>query len=219
MEFSHHPDRATLAAIAAGDPEAARAAAEHLATCERCAAHLTELRCVLDVTAEELLELRPDCLSPEELASFPRGSEGEHPHVRDCPLCREEIRLLYEFETQERLGIALGEASFVQPEILEGGGIGAYMRFDKPLDLEIRPEAGAEGTLAGASVRLRVEDDTLVVEVVEEPERTLILLLSNEFVEKRYPLAIGVSRFAVGRWQRAQVEAEAGGLSTPRSTS
>lgn len=210
MEAARHPDSGVLTALAAGDPELAAGVADHVAGCEICAGRVAELRGVLEAAAEELLDMRPDCLSPEDLATIPPGGEWEHPHVRECPLCQEEIRLLYAFETQERLGVSLEDAPFLRPELFEPARSFAYLESEGPLELTLRPGASSEGQIAGATVRLRVVVQELVVEVEGEPAQELVLVLSDDVLEKRLPLPGATLNVNAGRWLRARLEVQAG---------
>ncbi len=205
MELSQHPDSDTLLAVAAGDPQAARTASRHLAGCERCLARIAELRGVLDQAADELLDLRPDCPPPDELALIPPGGESDDPHVRHCPLCREEVRLLFELETQERLDFALGDGPFIRPELVEYAASAAYQA--APNELPLAPGAETTVAISGATVRMRVAGDELAVELEGRPEGTLTLVLSDDLLEKRVALARATLRLAVGRWKRARVAA------------
>ncbi|MCP4659755.1 MAG: hypothetical protein GY856_30500 [bacterium] len=207
MELHQHPDQDTLLSVAAGDSQAARTAARHLAGCGRCLARVAELRGVLDTASDELLELRPDCPPPHELALIPPGGESDHPHVRHCPLCREEVRLLFELETQERLDIAIGDGPFIRPELVEYAAAMAYQAAEDSSELALRQGAETAVAIGGATVRMRVAGGELVVELEGRPEGELYLLLSDDLLEKRVPLARATLRVAVGRWKRANVAA------------
>jgi len=207
MEPRPHPDCDTLLSVAAGDPRATREAARHLAECEPCLARLAELRRVLEAASEELLDLRPDCPPPHELALIPPGGESDHPHVRHCPLCREEVRLLFEFETRERLQIAIGDGPFVRPELVEGAATMAYQTAEAASELPLRHGAETAVAIGGATVRMRVAGEELVVELDGRPEGELVVVLSDDLLEKRVSLAKATLRIAVGRWKRVRIAA------------
>ncbi len=204
MESPGHMERDTLIGIAAGDPDLGAAAAAHVAGCGLCSQQVADLLGALDAAAEELRELRPDCLSAEDLASIPPGGEWDHPHVRDCPVCREEIGLLFGFETQERLGIAIDDGIFVRPELLESAASMGYAA-EGPFELQIRPGAEIVRTVAGSTVRLRVEGQELLANLQQPPESEIILVLSDDLLERSLQLVHSKSRIPLGRWKRASV--------------
>lgn len=207
MEPSQHPDQDTLLSVAAGDPQAVRMAASHLAECERCLTRVAELCSVLEAAADELLDLRPDCPPPHELALIPPGGESDHPHVRHCPLCREEVRLLCEHETRERLDLAISDGPFIRPELVEYAASMAYQAAEDPAELPLRQGAETTVAIAGVTVRMRIADEELIIEREGHPDGELILVLSDDLLEKRVPLVRATLRIAVGRWKRARVAA------------
>ncbi len=206
MSIGEHPDLDVLLSATEGESGALRAVRPHLADCESCRDRVARLRGVLAAATEELLDLRPECLSADELALLPPGAEHDDPHLRDCPLCREELRLLFDFETEERLGFALSEGSFFRPEFLERGPAAVlYQRAGEPLEIALEEGRELEATVEGARVRLRCAGGELTARVEGKVGEGLVLVLSNEALEKRVTLGAGEVRLAVGRWRRVRV--------------
>lgn len=205
-----HPDVDLLLSACEGEPDALREVRAHLEDCAACRGRVGELRGVLAAAAEELLALRPECPSPDELALLPPGSEDDHPHLRDCPLCRQEIRFLAALESERRLGFTFEEGAFVRPELVERGAGGAF--YQKPGDppaLEMELTDGAELTTAigDGEVVLHCDGGELVARASGEMPETLVLLLSDASLEKRVRWSTaGELRLEVGRWRRVRVE-------------
>jgi len=210
---SSHPSRDSLAAAAAGDPEARRSLAPHLATCAACRGELARLFGILDAATDELVRSRPGCPSPELLAELPPGAEETDPHVRSCPLCQEELRLLRHLETARALEHGLAAGGLRRPKVTMRSELpraaaapGAVAR------LELREGARAETTVAGVTVRLAVAGGELVVELEGEPGALLELLLENDLLQRKVSLAVGRTVLPVGSFTRATVRRrESGG--------
>ena len=209
-----HPTHEDLARAAAGDPEARRSLAPHLTVCVTCREELAHLLGVLEAAAEELIESRPGCPAPEVLAELPPGAEREDPHVRSCPLCREELELLRHLETARTLETALGSGvsrrpSWTQREELELAAAAPGMR----TEMELREGASLETTVAGATVHLAVSGGVLTVEVRGEPARPLELVLETDLLERRVALGPGETSVDAGRWGKASVRPHGNGRS------
>lgn len=207
MAQGAHLDIDLLLSVAEGEVEGTDAATDHLAGCPVCRAEVARLRSFVTAIGEELLESRPGCLSTDELATLAPGADADHPHLADCPLCREEWQALLALEA--RRALAAGEGAFVRPELFERGGRELYAGRGA-LEIEVEPGSARSGTLAGARVSLRVEGEALVVRIEGEPEKPLRLRLESDVVEKRIDLAPGETRLPRARWRRARVEPAAG---------
>jgi len=206
-----HPSRDALAAAAAGDLQARRELAPHLRACARCREELARLLGLLEAAAEELIHSRPGCPSPETLAGLPPGAEDTDPHLRSCPLCREELRLIRRLETARALETALTAGIPHRPELTVEGelplaaavpGAGAT--------LEIREGASLEIVVAGVKVRLGVHGGELVVEVPTALRRPLELLVENDLLERRTPLRPGRTVLSAAGWKTATVRPAGG---------
>ena len=198
-----HLDLDLLLSVAEGEPDAARVAGPHLAGCPVCRAEVARLRSFVAAIGEELLEARPGCMTPDELASLAPGAEVDHPHLADCPLCREEWQALLALEAQRAL--ALGEGPFVRPQLFERGGRELYAGRGV-FEVELKEGAERTGTVAGAKVSLRVGAGEIVVRVEGTPEKPLHLLLESDLLEKKLDLAPGELRLPLARWKKARIE-------------
>lgn len=213
MSTTPHPPIETLLHFAAG--EADTETGTHVDACTPCRQRLGELRGFLNTVRDEFLETRPECPSTDELARLPPGAEHDDPHLRQCPLCRQEVRMLFEVESAARLGTEVGDVPlgglFYRPSPMVQGGGFAYQRGASPAEWAIAVDGEKELTVAGATVRLRCvgggTGGELIVDVTEAGE-PLALALSNEVLEKRIPLVAGEQRVAVGGWKRVRVVLE-----------
>ena len=224
MESVAHPDLDRLLSATEGEPGALRDVLAHLDGCEPCRRRVAKLRGVLATATEELLDMREGCPSPDELALLPPGAEHSDPHLRDCPLCREEVRLIFELESRRRLGddrIAEEEASaevavvghlpFYRPELLQRGGSAVvYQASGEPLEMELEDGAELDVPLGKAQVHLSCERGDLAVRVdgVLDDIR-LVLVLSSATLEKRWPVNVQEARLKIGTWRRVRLEVEA----------
>lgn len=225
MSTTPHPSTDTLLLFATGAPNAERGEANelsavdessavetatsiHLDGCKPCRERLAVLRGFLNTVRDELLETRPECPSSDALARLPPGAEHDDRHLQQCPLCREEVRMLFEVESAARLGTEVGEVPasglFYRPSPVVQGGDFAYQRGAGPAGWVIAEGEEKKLVVAGAKVRLRCVEKELIVEVGETAE-ALALALSNELLEKQLPLTVGEQRVAAGGWKRARV--------------
>lgn len=223
-----HPPLDTLLQCAAGAVDSETVT--HVEVCSSCRQRLGELRGFLHTVRDELLEMRPECPTPDELARLPPGAEHDDPHLMRCPLCREEVKMLFEVESTARLGSGLGSGLgtadsadsadsavgelpagglFYRPSPVVSGGDFAYQRGAEPAEWVIQEGAEKELRVAGATVSLRCTEGELVVHVAPA-DGPLTLALSNELLEKRIPLVPGEQRIAVGGWERVRVVAGGG---------
>jgi len=191
-----------------GPGEAGTLTRTHVIDCAPCRQRLGELRGFLNTVRDELLETRPECPSPDELARLPPGAEHDDPHLQQCPLCRQEVRMLFEVESAARLGTEVGGLAasglFYRPSpVVQGGGF-AYQRGTGLAEWAIAVGEEKEMVVAGTTVRLRCADAELIVEVTAGGE-SLALVLGNEVLEKQVPLAVGEQRLAAGGWKRVRV--------------
>jgi hypothetical protein len=206
MQTPEHPDFDALLGAAGGFGDLA-AVRTHADGCEPCRRRIARLRGFLAAAADELLDLRPDCPSPDELAQLPPGAEHSDPHLRDCPLCREEVRMLFELESERRLGFAAGGGAFFRPELLQrGGGAVVYQAPGEPAEMALVDGNDLEVRLDEALVRIHCEDGVLAVSVDGEVEGGLVLVLSDETLEKRWPLTAAEVRLPVEHWRRVRLE-------------
>ncbi len=209
MSIAEHPDFDSLLRVAEGEAAGAAARA-HVEDCEPCRRRIAKLRGFLAAAADELLEMRSECPSPDELAELPPGAEHSDPHLRQCPLCREEVRMLFELESERRLGVELGDGAFYRPELLQRGGSAVVYRAPgEPAEMVLEDGNDLEVRLGEAGVRIRCEHGELAVDVEGEIEGGLVLVLSDETLEKRMPLTAVTSRVPVASWRRVRLEVEA----------
>lgn len=203
-----HPDDDLLLLACEGDPAALREIRAHLPDCEPCRGRVARLRGVLAAAAEELLASRPECPGPDELALVPPGSEDGHPHVKDCPLCREEVRMLFELESERRMGFTLEHGPFVRPELLQrGAGPALYQASGEPFEMALDDGAALAGPVADGRVRLRCAGGELRAAAEGAVPETLVLVLSDAVLEQRVRwVTSGELRIAVGRWRSVRLE-------------
>lgn len=204
MVSGAHLDLDQLLSIAEGELSAARAAGAHLAGCPACQAELARLRSFVAAVGEELLETRPGCMTPDEIATLAPGAEADHPHLADCPLCREEWQALLAFEAARTLAAHTGP--FVRPQLFERGGRELYAARGA-FEVDLREGAERAGTVASAKVSLRVAAGEILLRVEGTPTNPLRLLLESDLLEKRLDLAPGELRLPLAGWKRAKVEA------------
>lgn len=209
MTAIQHPALDALLHLASGRAEPA--VAEHLEGCPSCRQRVAELRGVLAVARDELLEERPFCPSPDELAAS--GSGVPHPHLEQCPLCRDEVRMR---ETLDRESLG-GEpftaapssaAPWMSPQQVDpvsagvaylDAGVGDRLRLEEGQSWKSRVgEIAVALACTGRELRAEVEGGEVV------------LVLGDEHLEKRLPLAAGLHRFEVGTWRWARIEAREG---------
>jgi hypothetical protein len=208
--MTEHPSNDLLLDLAAGDGETTTHL--HVEGCDPCQRRLEDLRHYLAVVRAELLELRPSCPSTDELADLPPGAEHDHAHLRECPLCREEVRLRFAAESAGRLGGDLDlptDMPFYRAAPVVAAGGFAYQRAGGAVEMLLEEGRTAEVTIAGVTVTLRCADGELTAELSGAPERPLLLVLSNELLEKRIPLGAEGLRTGCGVFRRARVEAGA----------
>lgn len=207
MTAIQHPAPDALLHLASGQAEPA--AAQHLEGCPSCRQRVSDLRGVLSVAREELLEDRPFCPSPDELAAH--GTTIPHPHLEQCPLCREEVRIREALDREPLRSDPYAESlpspapwmSQVEPT---SPGV-AYL------------DAGVGDRLKlelGQSWRSRVGEVSVSLECTGKELRVdlegggVVLVLGDENLEKRVPLDVGEHRFEVGTWRWARIEAREG---------
>lgn len=205
MVSGAHLDLDLLLSIAEGELSAARVADGHLAGCPACQAELARLRSFVAAVGEELLEARPGCMTPDEIATLAPGAEVDHPHLADCPLCREEWQALLALEAARNLGADAGP--FVRPQLFERGGRDLYAARGA-FEVDLREGAERAGTVANAKVSLRVAAGEILLRVEGTPTNPLRLLLESDLLEKRLDLAPGELRLPLAGWKRAKVEAQ-----------
>ena len=207
MSTTPHPPQDALLQFAAGDTDPATGA--HVEGCPPCRERLGALRTFLHTVRDDLLEARPGCLSPDDLARLPPGAEYDDPHLRQCPLCRHEVRMLMDVESAGRLGTdvdgELPAALFYRPSPVVAGGTFAYQRGAGPVEWVIAEGEEKELTVEGSTVRLRCAGGELVAEVVAGGP-AVALALSNDLLEKRVPLAPGEQRIAAAGFKRVRLE-------------
>lgn len=189
--------------VALGEVAAAREALPHLRQCAACRARLSEARAFVEATREELVESRPGCLTSDEIASLPAGAEADHPHLKECSLCREEHAAWLAFEARRDLG--LDERPMFRPDLVTRGGTALYAAGGEAIELELAEGAETAGAIAGVRVSLRVESGELVVTVDGAPKAPLRLKLETAVLERRMDLAPGETRLPAGRWKKATV--------------
>lgn len=208
-----HPEADELRAAAAGDPEVRARIAGHLGSCAECRGRLAAMASVLAAVVDELGAGRMACPAPEVLAAIPPGAEADDPHVRGCPLCLEELRLIRALESRRAVEGAFARGMPGRSEAFvrrETGYLQAAPA--ERVELEIGPSAEAAGAVAGAEVRLLVRDAVLVVEVEGAPRRELVLVLESDLLTKRVPLRPGVLEMPAAGWSTATVEAAGGAV-------
>ncbi len=209
MSNAEHPEFDALLSAAGGETAVLPEVLDHAAGCEPCRRRIAKLRGFLKAAADELLELRAECPSPDQLALLPPGAEHSDPHLRDCPLCREEVRLLFELESERQLGLDLDAGAFFRPELLQRGGDAVvYQAPGEPAEMALEDGADLEVRLAEAVVRIKCEDGELSVSVDGEIPGRLVLVLSHATLEKRWPLTADECRLPVGHWQRVRMEVD-----------
>ena len=197
-----------LLTVASGEAESETRS--HVAGCEPCRRRVGELQAFLTTVRDELLEQRPECPTPEELAQLPPGAEHDDPHLRQCPLCRQEVRMLFDLESAQRLGTESADlpmgGPFYRPSPVIQGGTFAYQRSTGQAELLL--ESGRQGSfeVAGALVALRCEGSELIVRVEGSPRTALVLVLNNDLLEKQIPLTSTELRVPKDGWGRASVE-------------
>lgn len=186
---------------------------EHLQACADCRLRVSEVGAVLEEAAVALLDERPDCLEPDELAELSAEERRGHPHLRDCPLCREELRALSDLEGRRRMEAILERAAdWLRPRALvpDARRAAVYAGSSGGPSLELKSGAHWEGELAGARIAARVDRETLAIEVTGDSNRPLELILEDEMLEERRRLATGRTTLDVGAWQRARLVAVKG---------
>ncbi|MEE8523644.1 MAG: hypothetical protein V3T72_06905, partial [Thermoanaerobaculia bacterium] len=202
MHNAEHPDFDSLLSAAEGVAGAGSTARVHADSCETCRRRIAKLRGFLAAAADELLEMRSDCPHPDELAGLPPGAEHSDPHLRECPLCREEVRMLFELESERRLGFDLGGEAFFRPELLQrGGGAVVYQAPGEPAEMALEDGNDLEVRLGEALVRIKCEGGELVASVEGEIAGSLVLVLSDATLEKRSPLTADENRLPVEHWR------------------
>lgn len=207
MYDTEHPDFDSLLSAAEGEAGALATVRLHIDGCEPCRRRIARLRGFLAAAADELLDLRSGCPHPDELAGLPPGAEHSDPHLRDCPLCREEVRMLFELESERRLGFAAGGGAFFRPELLQrGGGAVVYQAPGEPAEMALEDGNDLEIRLGEARVRIQCEGGELVASVAGEIAGSLVLVLSDATLEKRWPLTADEIRLPVEHWRRVRLE-------------
>lgn len=198
----NHPDRETLLFLASGRSEPATV--EHLEGCSACRQRVAELRSVLSAAREELLEQRPCCPSPDELAAW--DVQAPHPHLETCSLCREEVGLR---EILDRDGSSGGDSAATAAPWMAPfesvAGAAAYLDVGMGERLVLVAGQVLQSRVGEATVSLECTGDLLRIRLEGGP---VVLVLGDEFLEKRLPLAPGEQRMDVGSWRWAKIEAQ-----------
>jgi hypothetical protein len=211
MSTTPHPSTDVLLQFATGETGLETGVAEietHMNACAPCRQQVEKLEAFFNTVRDELLETRPECPSSDQLARLPPGAEHDDPHLQQCPLCRQEVRMLFEVESAARLGTEVGEVPasglFYRPSpVVQGGGF-AYQRGMSPVEWVIAEGEGKELVVAGTTVGVRCVGGELIVDVAETGAE-LALALSNELLEKQIPLSVGEQRLPAGGWERVRV--------------
>ena len=194
--------------LAAGDGDGAGEANALLQT-EEGRQRLEDLRRYMAVVRAELLEMRPACPSTDELANLSPGAEYDHPHLQECPLCREEVRLRFAAESSEHLGLddLPADAPFYRAMPVVAAGAFAYQRAGGTAEMVLEEDRTFETVVGGVTVSLRCAEGQLEAKLSGAPEQDLFLVLSNDLLEKRILLPAEGLSAACGVFRRARVEA------------
>ncbi len=191
-----------LLSVAGDQDVGSRQVREHLGRCAECRDRYTVIHGFLDGIGAEILDSRPQCPAPEELAAMPAGAERDSPHIRTCPLCQEELRLHRELAQDRLLGFNVdavpltafgGETSFV------------FRSAATSVRLALAEGARVDGDIGAFSVSMQVVGGEIVVSVEGNSALALVLLLTDEQVEKRVPLSSGEQRLPLSAWRWAAV--------------
>ena len=167
-----------LALIAAVDGEADEATLDHLRNCPHCAHRAHDFDQLQRLLRQRLFRIL--CPSSDELAAYQRGwldaprHEQIREHVRDCPFCSSELRLLIEAAQVEptatpssglRRIIAVALTPLRAPFTPAYGGLRAggysgqyaYRAENLELTLDIQRASGRPGRLALVGMLLNEE--------------------------------------------------------------
>ncbi len=201
-----HPSRSELAAAAAGDTELRRRLAPHLQICAPCRDELARFLGVLEAAVEETVAARPGCPPPETLAGLSEDVARKDPHVGSCPLCREELKVLWELERSREVVAAFELGVPHRSELTVRSVLPvAAAAPGQVVKIVLEEGAAVEATVGGVDIRLSVAGGTLAVNLEGGQKRRLELILENDLLERHITLDVSKTVLTVGRWKIASV--------------
>ena len=179
---------------------------EHVLSCDRCRSRLDQARAIERALVSDLLHHRPFCLGTDELADLPPGAEHVHPHLVECPMCRDDLRILQEMEAEESLGMVAMPGFPMAAVAVEVGDF--RLHYQAAGDLEVPLDQGplsAEQDVGDRHVVVRVVPPDLEIDVADKGHAELELQLENSFFVESRALSVGVQRLPIGDWRLARV--------------